>query len=65
MIGEFRANGKPLVIDGKRIYFKDLDSETRSRFSVEYIQRVEDAYHRHLITGDGHDRSNHASGGKQ
>ena len=55
MINDFRSGDVPLQIDGKKFWFKNLTKEQQERFSVEYIQQMEDAYHAEVVAGDAVD----------
>ena len=55
MIGPFRSGNTRISIDGRDVSFGELTVEQQERFSVEYIQQMEDAYHAEVVAGDAVD----------
>jgi hypothetical protein len=55
MIDQFRNGSEPLAIDDKLIKFTDLSPDIQARFSIEYVQQMEDAYHAEVMAGDAKD----------
>lgn len=59
-VERFRANEFALELSpGKRTYFRDLSSTEQERFSLDVLQREEDAYHSTLLAGDRQDSARH------
>lgn len=64
LIERFRLGEVKIQVEGREIRFTDLDEQTRSRFSVEYIKSAEDAYHDAILQGDARDRARRSPKGK-
>ena len=55
LIVDFRAGKTRISIDGREVLFSEMTAEQQKRFSVEYIQQMEDAYHAEVVAGDAVD----------
>jgi len=58
-IQKFRDGRVALLIDGKEVRFKDLPRKQQETFSVDALQRSEDAYHSSVVAGDRKDSARH------
>ena len=54
-IEPFCHGDKAILIDGRKVWYKELTPEQQGRFSVEYIQQMEDAYHAEVLKADAKD----------
>jgi hypothetical protein len=55
-IERFRNNEFALELaDGKRVHFRDLSRKEQDRFSLDTLEKQEDAYHATVVAGDRND----------